>query len=315
MSFTLNQLETFTTVVKCGSFSAAARRLGKSQSVVSTTISNLEIDLGITLFDRRDKFPHLTDEGLALLHSVNSVLLQCHNLAERAHTLNLGAETELRVALDEAIPYNVLGNVLTEFSGKFPHVDVIFLFPHEKSVVDLVEEKKAHLGLCISTGYNDKNNAFCRLGDVALANIVATYHPLAQEKEAISFSVLHRYRQLVYAPHDRRLPTNEYLLTPLSWTTHSYSHLLDLLRQSFGWAIVPKHLVRHELASGELKELVLAAYPATEWLVGVDLIWSRSENLGLAGLWLREYLSTHVCDMLENTELGSRRQPESPRVI
>lgn len=308
MSFTLSQLETFTTVVECGSFSAAARRLGKSQSVVSMAISNLEIDLDLTLFDRSEKFPQLTEAGQTLLYSVNAILLHCQNLEERAHTLHQGAETQLRLALDGAIPYGVLETALDEFSVKFPQVDLTFLFPQEQSVVDLVLEKKVHLGLTLSGSYSGKNISFCRLGDVALANVAAAGHPLAQEKDAISFPLLHRYRQLVYAPHERHLPTNEYLLTPSAWLTHSYDHLMDLLRHASGWAIVPKHLIRHELASGEFKELLLAAYPATEWLVGADLIWSSRENLGLAGLWLREYLSTHLCTALENTELGSRRE-------
>ncbi|EJG0317461.1 LysR family transcriptional regulator, partial [Vibrio parahaemolyticus] len=41
--FTLQQLETLVTCVECGSFSAAARKLGKAQSAISTAIANLEI--------------------------------------------------------------------------------------------------------------------------------------------------------------------------------------------------------------------------------------------------------------------------------
>ncbi len=172
MAFTLSQLETFTTVVECGSFSAAARRLGKAQSVVSATISNLEIDLGLTLFDRSGKLPRLTEAGQTLQYSVNAILLHCQNLEERAHTLQQGAETQLLLALDGAIPYAVLEPALIEFSAKFPQVDLTFLFPQEHSVVDLVLDKKANLGLTLSSSYSGKNISFCRLGDVALANVV-----------------------------------------------------------------------------------------------------------------------------------------------
>ncbi|MCS6036963.1 LysR family transcriptional regulator [Klebsiella pneumoniae subsp. pneumoniae] len=46
-----------------GSFSAAARRLRKSQSTISTAIANLEADLGVTLFDRATRQPTLTPQG------------------------------------------------------------------------------------------------------------------------------------------------------------------------------------------------------------------------------------------------------------
>ncbi|MBN3774537.1 LysR family transcriptional regulator, partial [Burkholderia sp. Se-20378] len=53
-----------------GSFTAAARKLGKRQSTVSEAIANLEIDLGVQLFDRSTRAPTLTDAGRALLPQV-----------------------------------------------------------------------------------------------------------------------------------------------------------------------------------------------------------------------------------------------------
>ncbi len=54
MRFSLEHLEVFVAVVEAGSFSEAARRLGNAQSRVSTTIANLETDLGVELFDDRE---------------------------------------------------------------------------------------------------------------------------------------------------------------------------------------------------------------------------------------------------------------------
>jgi hypothetical protein len=48
----LDQLQVFLTVVETGSFAAAGRRLSRATSAVSYTIANLEMQLGIALFDR-----------------------------------------------------------------------------------------------------------------------------------------------------------------------------------------------------------------------------------------------------------------------
>jgi DNA-binding transcriptional LysR family regulator len=48
---TLEQLRVFLTVVEAGSFTAAAKRLGRAVSAVSYTIGNLEQQLGFSLFD------------------------------------------------------------------------------------------------------------------------------------------------------------------------------------------------------------------------------------------------------------------------
>lgn len=54
-------------VADTGSFSAAARRLNRAQSVVSYTIANLEQQLGLALFERDGRRPALTEAGRALV--------------------------------------------------------------------------------------------------------------------------------------------------------------------------------------------------------------------------------------------------------
>ena len=54
----------FAEAATLGSFSAAARKLGKRQSTISEAIANLEIDLGLTLFDRSTRQPTLTEAEL-----------------------------------------------------------------------------------------------------------------------------------------------------------------------------------------------------------------------------------------------------------
>ena len=54
----LDQLRTFIAAVDEGSFSAASRKLLRSQSVVSETISNLEEQIGVQLFDRSGRYPN-----------------------------------------------------------------------------------------------------------------------------------------------------------------------------------------------------------------------------------------------------------------
>ncbi len=59
MNINQEQLLMFQAVIETGSFSAAARKLGKVPSAVSMSIANLEIDLDLTLFDRKAANPSL----------------------------------------------------------------------------------------------------------------------------------------------------------------------------------------------------------------------------------------------------------------
>ena len=61
-------------VADCRSFSAAARRLGYTQSAVSQHIAALEGDLGTTLLHRRPVAP--TEAGERLLEHAAPILLR-----------------------------------------------------------------------------------------------------------------------------------------------------------------------------------------------------------------------------------------------
>jgi DNA-binding transcriptional LysR family regulator len=58
-----HELTAFVAVVEAGGFSAAARRLGESQSVISKSVGALEKRLGVRLFNRSTRSVALTDHG------------------------------------------------------------------------------------------------------------------------------------------------------------------------------------------------------------------------------------------------------------
>ena len=110
----------FVLSVELGSFSAAARRLGKAQSAVSQGIANLEIDLGNDLFVRTGRSPEITQEGLRLLPLARAILDMGEDLEKAAQALSSGHEHELMLAVDEALMTLALSGVLSEFSRYFP---------------------------------------------------------------------------------------------------------------------------------------------------------------------------------------------------
>ena len=66
MNINQDQLIIFITVMETGSFSAAARQLGKVPSAISMSIANLEIDLDLKLFERIGREPLPTPQAQSL---------------------------------------------------------------------------------------------------------------------------------------------------------------------------------------------------------------------------------------------------------
>ena len=73
-NISLKQMRAFVTVAHAGSFTRAAEQLYITQSALSSLIRNLEAELSLRLFDRTTRRLALTDEGQALLKSLERLL-------------------------------------------------------------------------------------------------------------------------------------------------------------------------------------------------------------------------------------------------
>jgi DNA-binding transcriptional LysR family regulator len=116
----LDQLRTFIAAADEGSFSAAGRRLKRAQSSISQTVSNLEDQLGVRLFDRTARFPVLTNQGRALLANAHAVTGQMDLLKARAKSLAGGREPELTVVVDAIFPIAMFTGVIAALQVQFP---------------------------------------------------------------------------------------------------------------------------------------------------------------------------------------------------
>ena len=69
----MTQLLYFKTVAETGTMAKAAKKLFVTAPAVSIAISNLEKELGVSLFDRRPNRIELNEQGVAYLQYVNQI--------------------------------------------------------------------------------------------------------------------------------------------------------------------------------------------------------------------------------------------------
>lgn len=88
----LEQLRHFIAAAESGSFSAAARNLYISHSTVCRSVSALEEELGVRLFERSSRDFRLTQAGEALLPQAQGLLDAAEEIKENIKTLRLHDE-------------------------------------------------------------------------------------------------------------------------------------------------------------------------------------------------------------------------------
>jgi DNA-binding transcriptional LysR family regulator len=262
-----------------GSFSAAARKLGRSQSTISAAVASLEIDLDLVLFDRSSRKPTLTPAGHVMLQRAEAILTANSRLEMTARQLSQGVEPKLTVAISDTYQSARFEAALFGFEQRYPDLELECLIAECDDLIELVQRGRAHLAFAeMQDSYPPDlvTSTVDERTDIAL--FVSREHPLTT-LENIDQPVLEQHRELRLAtiinPYDSRGKGRV-------WSAPSYLMLMEMAEMGFGWAPLPRWLVAR-FGNGTLVELNVRGWPKP---VFVDALWSRLYPPGPAGSWL-----------------------------
>lgn len=134
----LTAMYAFARVVDAGSFSAAARRWGRSKAAVSKYVADLEAHLGVTLLRRNTRSLTLTEAGAAYyprcIEILNAVDATETGLREQQSALR----GTLRVTAPPGFASRYLAVLTCDFVARHPQVRIDLDLTHR--MIDLVEE-------------------------------------------------------------------------------------------------------------------------------------------------------------------------------
>jgi DNA-binding transcriptional LysR family regulator len=287
----LDQLRTFIAAADEGSFSAAGRRLKRAQSFVSQTVSNLEDQLGVRLFDRTARFPVLTDQGRALLANAHAVTGQMDLLKARAKSLAGGREPELTVVVDAIFPIAMFTGVIAALQVQFPETALRLYVKGSGTSVQNVLDRRCTLAVVVSDISMPPQLARERLMTVKMAMVVSRKHPLAAYDRPIPTAVLTKYIQLVHTNRLDFLPGREFdLLSPKTWLLAHIEAKLAFLRAGFGFGGLPLHVVERDLASGALVQISTEEPHVCDHAIEMSALYRIDSPPGPVTRWLIERL-------------------------
>lgn len=143
----LTKLQAFVLVAETLNFSEAAKRLNLSQPTISHHVKSLELDLGVSLFDRSTTKPSLTDAGRVLEPWARKLLRSSNELREMMTSLEEQVVGELRIACSTTSGKYVLPQLAARFKRRFPGIRVTILSCTAPHVIPRLLEGEAHLGV------------------------------------------------------------------------------------------------------------------------------------------------------------------------
>jgi DNA-binding transcriptional LysR family regulator len=288
---TLDQLRTFIAAVEQGSFSAAGRKLRRAQSVVSQTLANLEGQLGVTLFDRRARYPILTEDGRALLENARAVAGEMDGLKARAKTLREGLEPELSLSIDVMYPMDELTAAVAKFRVTFPHTPLRLYVEVLGAVIEPVLQGTCQIGIVGSLPALPDAIHSELLLDVPLLTVVAPAHPLAKHKGIVPLSELQRHVQLVLTDRSTLSSGQSYgVFSKNTWRLADMGARHAFLRAGFGFGNMPQFMVEEDIAAGKLRAIRIQMPSNLKPIMPMRAVYRNDAPPGPAGRWLIQHL-------------------------
>jgi DNA-binding transcriptional LysR family regulator len=282
---TLDQLRALVSVVEEGSFSAAARKLRRVQSAISTSMANLENHLGVPVWDRTTKIAKLTDEGQAVLSAARRVLLEVDSLKRLTAGMVLGLEASVSLCVDALFPLAALVDLCSKFAKEFPAVDLRVDTEVLSAVSARVLQGAATIGVVsppgIAPGLERK-----ALSAVRMLPVVGAGHPLAAHKGPVPLARLAEAVQIVLSERNETGVADQGVLSPRTWRVADLHTKHALVRGNLGWGNLPEHLAQDDLRAGRLVAIRPEGWSDEQSTLLLFAIYRSDTTFGPAHRWL-----------------------------
>ena len=185
MHLEIRHLKLVAAIAETGSVTLAGNRLHLTQSALSHQLRDIEEQLGVCLFDRRNGRMTLTPAGQRLLQSANAVLveLECAEKEIRECNGNGAAKGTLRLSTECYTVYHWLPPRLKIFQQKFPEVDFQLVIEATHSPYEALLDGKLDLAI-ICDPIRNRKIRYTPLFEDEMFIIVPPGHRMAGKKYA-----------------------------------------------------------------------------------------------------------------------------------
>ena len=175
---TLTQLEIFSLVAELQGFTAAANRLGISQSAVSHALKSLEQELGVELLRRHQSRVELSDIGQQLLLRARAMLGLANTLRQEAADARGMKRGTLRIgSFGPTSSIKLLPLILQHYRAAHPGIEVHIDEGPDRQVIQWLEERRIDIGFVVLP--EERFDTFALIKDQMVA-LLPVDHPLTR---------------------------------------------------------------------------------------------------------------------------------------
>ncbi|MDQ6957455.1 MAG: LysR family transcriptional regulator [Mariprofundaceae bacterium] len=285
---TLEQLKSFCAIVEHGGFRAAANNLYKSQSAVSIALGKLELELNLSLFQRKQYRPALTNEGKALYKKAVVILKHSDEFSLLAQHFSMGAEPELRIAMSGITPIEPILDVLKCTSDHTPSTQLSLQMENLNGTIERLKDGDADIAISESNKRED-GLEYQHLTCIELITIVSSQSSFAKHASTLNERDMEGSTQVLVrdtSTHTHRLTAGVVEGTN-HWIVNDFMMKKRVIVANSGWGRLPKHMVQEDIKKGILTPISNKQFPSIS--VDIQAIRHKHKPIGpvASALWQR----------------------------
>ena len=140
-----HQLECIVTIANNASITEAAKKLFVSQSSLSQILSNVERELGTSLFTRSPGHLEMTYAGEEFIKAARQILEIKRNITNRLADLEHSPRGKITIGISQKRSWLFMPSVLATFMKKYPEAKVVFIEEDQQLLDEIVLTGKADL--------------------------------------------------------------------------------------------------------------------------------------------------------------------------
>lgn len=272
----LPDLAAFLAVATDRSFSAAARRLNRTQPAISQAVKRIEDELGERLFDRSSRDGTLTEAGRLLQDYAQRLLGLASEAQTAVQELQQMRRGRVIVGANEAAVHTLLPHI-EKFTALHPQVGVEVRRVPSRQIAGAVLDRSIDFGI-LTFQPADRGVQTIALGGDDIVLLTAPTHPLAARRRV----TLEEVGKQVVIAHNDPSPTRDRVLRAYERRRTSINIQISLpsldgikraVEMGIGVALLPRRCALTEIARGHLAAVKVPELGATRQ---VRLVFRRT---------------------------------------
>lgn len=152
MNYSLRQLRVFVTVARAKSFSRAGEMIGLSQSAVSHSVKELELQTGVRLLDRTTREVVLTEAGQQLALRLERLLDELSSTLKDVGRVGQQLSGTVRVAASQTISAHLIPHCIAESNRCYPDIHFVLHDRPQQWVLESIRQGEVDFGIVIDPG-------------------------------------------------------------------------------------------------------------------------------------------------------------------